>query len=57
MIEDPIVAEIRKHRAKHAAKYDNDLGKICEALRKKQINSGRKVVTRSPKLLLNKTGS
>ena len=57
MIEDQIVAEIRKRRAKHAAKYDNDLGKICEALRKKQINSERKLVTGSPKLILNNTGS
>ena len=57
MIEDQIIAEIRKHRTKHAAKYDNDLGKICEALRNKQINSERKVVTGSPNLLMNKTGS
>ena len=57
MIDDPIVTEIRKHRAKHAAKYDNDLGKICQALRKNQNDSTRKVVSRDPKLLLNKTGS
>ncbi|MCF6319318.1 MAG: hypothetical protein L3J83_08580 [Proteobacteria bacterium] len=57
MKEDSIVSEIRKHRANHAAKYDNDLGKICEALRKKQNNSERKVVTGRPKILLNKTGS
>ncbi len=34
MIEDPIVAEIRRHRKEHAAKYGNDLKRIVEALRK-----------------------
>ena len=57
MIEDSIVDEIRKHRANHAAKYDNNLAKICEALREKQNKSNREVISRSPKLLLNKTGS
>nr|VFJ44882.1 MAG: hypothetical protein BECKFW1821A_GA0114235_100851 [Candidatus Kentron sp. FW]VFJ50701.1 MAG: hypothetical protein BECKFW1821B_GA0114236_100745 [Candidatus Kentron sp. FW] len=57
MHEDPIVAEIRKFRAEHAAKYDHDLDRICEALRKRQEKSKREVVTRGPRLLLPKTGS
>jgi len=57
MIEDPIVAEIRRYREQHAAKYGNDLNRICEALRDRQAKSKRKVVQRSPRLLLPKTGS
>lgn len=57
MGEDPIVAEIRKFRAEHAEKYGHDLDRICEALRDRQAKSQRKVVTRSPRLLLKKTGS
>lgn len=57
MREDPIVAEIRKFRAEHAEKYGHDLDRICEALRDRQAKSQRKVVTRSPRLLLKKAGS
>jgi hypothetical protein len=57
MREDPIVAEIRKFRAEHGEKYGHDLDRICEALRDRQAKSQRKVVTRSPRLLLEKTGS
>ncbi len=57
MREDPIVAEIRKCRAEHAEKYGHDLDRICEALRDRQAKSQRKVVTRSPRLRLEKTGS
>jgi hypothetical protein len=57
MREDPIVAEIRKFRAEHAEKYGHDLDRICAALRDRQAKSQRKVVTRSPRLLLEKNGS
>jgi hypothetical protein len=57
MHEDPIVAEIRKFRAEHAEKYGHDLDRICNALREQQAKSKRKVVTRSPRLLLKQTGS
>jgi len=57
MTEDPIVAEIRRYRAEHAAKYGHDLDRICEALRERQAKSSRKVVKRNPRLLLPKTGS
>ncbi|MCI5195792.1 MAG: hypothetical protein D3919_06075 [Candidatus Electrothrix sp. AW5] len=49
MIGDPIVAEIRRYR-KHSLKYGNDLEKICDALRERQVRSKRKVVTRPPRL-------
>ena len=57
MSEDQIVAEIRKIRAEHAAKYGHDLDRIVEALRECQNKSERKVVSRSPRVLLSKTGS
>ena len=57
MYEDPIVSEIRIHRSEHAAKYGYDLDRICEALRKRQKESKRKIVTRSPRLLFSKAGS
>jgi len=57
MTEDPIVAEIRRYREEHAAKYAHDLDRICEALRERQAKSSRKVIKRSPRLLLPKTGS
>jgi hypothetical protein len=57
MTEDPIVAEIRRRREEHAAKYGHDLDRICDALRERQAKSSRKVVKRSPRLLLPKTGS
>jgi hypothetical protein len=57
MTEDPIVAEIRRYRAEHAAKYGHDLDRICEALGKRQAKSSRKVVKRDPRLLLSETGS
>ncbi len=57
MQDDPIVAEIRRYRAEHAAKYGHDLDRICEALRKRQAESSRKVVKRSPRMRLPNTGS
>jgi hypothetical protein len=39
MIEDPIVAEVRRHRKEHAAEHGNDLKRIVEALRKRYVHS------------------
>ena len=50
MVEDPIVAEIRRNRKQHAMRYGNDLDRICKALRERQATSKRKVVIRSPRL-------
>ena len=49
MIEDSIVEEIRKYRAEHAARYDNDLNKICEALRQQEKQSEKEFVNFGPK--------
>ena len=57
MIEDPIVAEVRKHRKKHAEENENDLKRIIEALRTREKKSKRKLLNPGPKLQLEKTGS
>lgn len=57
MREDPIVAEIRRYRIEHAAKYGHDLKRIHETLKEYESKSGREVVYRKPRLLLPKTGS
>jgi len=57
MIEDPIVAEVRRHRKEHAAEHGNDLKRIVDALRKRELESKRNLLNPGPKLLLDKTGS
>ena len=50
MIEDPIVAELRQHRKKHAAEHGNNLQRIVETLRKSERESKRKLLNPGPKL-------
>lgn len=57
MIKDPVVEEIRTYRAEHAARYDNDLKKICEALRRQEKVSKKAFVHFGPNLLQSKQGS
>ena len=52
MIDDPVVEEIRRHRQAHAAQYDHNLHKICEALREEERTSEFKIVNRNPKPFL-----
>jgi hypothetical protein len=47
--DDPIVAEIRHTREDLYAEFDYDLEKYAKSLRRKQKNSGRQVVARSPR--------
>jgi len=54
-MDDPIVKAVREIREKHAARFNYNLEKIYEDLKKKEIKSGIKVVSRSPKLHLKKT--
>jgi hypothetical protein len=42
MWEDPIVAEVRRVRAAHAAQFNNDLLAIYHALKTEEQQSGRK---------------
>jgi transketolase N-terminal domain/subunit len=57
MRNDPIVEEMQAHGREFAAKHGNDIRRICEALRKLETMSGRKVVHREPKRLERKAAS
>ena len=57
MRSDSVVEEMREHGQAFAAKHDNDLRRICEALRELEAVSGRKVVCREPKRLERKAAS
>jgi cytidylate kinase len=50
MKDDPIVAEIRKYRQEHAAKFNYDLDAIVKDIRSREGKDGRRVVTLPPKL-------
>jgi len=49
MTEDPIVAETRQWRNALAVENGNDLRRIVEELRKRERESGRKVLSPGPK--------
>ena len=55
MIEDPIVEEIRRHRKAHAAEHGNDLGRIVQALRRRERESDRPLLNPGPKKQLSPT--
>jgi hypothetical protein len=57
MVNDPIVAEVRKIRQAHAAKFNYNLDAIYKDLKSKETRSKRKVVSHPPKLHLKATGS
>jgi hypothetical protein len=47
MMQDPIVEEIHRIRNEYAEKLGYDLHKICEDIRRRQIGTGRKSITRN----------
>lgn len=49
MIDDEIVAEVREARRKHAERFDFDLRRIYEDLKKQEKASGRTFVRLQPK--------
>lgn len=51
MKDDPIVEEIRRYRAEHAARYDNDLNKIYVAIKEREKKSKKEFVRFAPKPL------
>jgi hypothetical protein len=51
MTTDPILAEIRRTREAYAARFAGDIRAMIADLRQRQKQAGRKVVSRSPKLL------
>lgn len=46
---DPIVEEVRRARDAILKNYDDDLGKLCDALRAKDAQGDRKVVRLPPR--------
>jgi hypothetical protein len=49
MMNDPIVAEVRKVRQQHAAKFNFDLSAIFRDLKEKEKASGRRYVRYPPR--------
>jgi hypothetical protein len=49
MNDDPIVAEIRKVRHEHAAKFNYDIAAIFEDIRRQEKESGRQYVSYPPR--------
>ena len=49
MWKDLIVEEIRKNRDEYAKQFNYDLHAICQDIRKKQGQTGRRVVSLSPR--------
>ena len=49
MYTDPIIDEIRKYRDQYAARFNYDVKAMLEDIRRRQKESGRKTVTRTPK--------
>jgi len=45
---DPIVNEVRKHRAEHTQRFNGKLSEICKDLRKFQTTCGHRIVRLSP---------
>ena len=51
MVEDTIVAEVRKARDEYAAQFNYDLVEMYHDLKRQQRESGRQYVTYPPKRL------
>ncbi len=51
MWKDPIIAELRKYREAHAAKYNYDLDAIYRALKEDEERSVHPKVSFSPKYI------
>lgn len=49
MWKDLIVEEIRQYRDEYARKFNYDLHEICQDIRKKQGQDGRRVISLSPR--------
>jgi hypothetical protein len=49
MTRDPIVNEVRQFRDAYAKRFHYDLEAICRAIRAKQTQSGKTVVSLPPK--------
>jgi hypothetical protein len=50
-MNDPIVEEIRRYRQEHAAKYGNDIHRICKDLRREEEKYKDRLVSLGPRQL------
>lgn len=57
IINDPIVAEVRKAREAHARKFNYDLRAIVQDLKKYERQGEREVVSFSPKPVEREKGA
>ena len=57
MIDDPIVAEVRRYRKEHTLTHGSDLNRIVANLRKHERESKRPLLNPGPKPLFKHTGS
>lgn len=55
MWHDPIVEEVRQWREAYSARFQHELKAICEDLRKREQEGGRKLVSRPSKRTAPKT--
>lgn len=49
MLEDPILKEIRRIRQEHSTRFDHDLDRIYQDLKRRQEESGRRYVCYPPR--------
>nr|VFJ96840.1 MAG: hypothetical protein BECKH772A_GA0070896_1011110 [Candidatus Kentron sp. H]VFJ97441.1 MAG: hypothetical protein BECKH772B_GA0070898_101125 [Candidatus Kentron sp. H]VFK04367.1 MAG: hypothetical protein BECKH772C_GA0070978_1017610 [Candidatus Kentron sp. H] len=54
-MKDPIVEEVRRYRMEHTRRFDFDLHRICEDLRRLEKDLGDRVVELQPKKLESET--
>ena len=57
MIDDPIVAEVRRYRKEHTLAHGSDLNRIVADLRKRERKSKRPLLNPGPKPFLKQTRS
>ena len=57
MMNDPIVEEVRRHRQAFAARYNNDLAAMCQALKARDQSSSRVVVNRPARRIAPKAAT
>jgi hypothetical protein len=53
-MNDPIVDEVRKARAEHASRFDNDLKRIVADLQSRQMRHGSRLVSLPSKKISTK---
>jgi hypothetical protein len=55
-MDDPIVQELHNSRKRHAEKFDNDLRRVFEDTKSRQVESGHKIISRPVKRNVRSAG-